>query len=164
MNNTKSYLKGFNSAGNQFLFEKSLDDRVAGIINQYSEGKQVLVFCSSKKGCETLVNSLSVRMGNIGKVTTFGKLYDNTLASLISKGYAYHHSGIPPDDRLAVENAFLNGGVRILCATSTLAHGVNLPAHLVIIKGTNQWQGGNVGYQSLTSSTIQQMIGKSYSY
>ena len=31
---------------------------------------------------------------------------------------------------------FLNGHIQILVATSTLAWGVNFPAHLVIVKGT----------------------------
>jgi replicative superfamily II helicase len=44
--------------------------------------------------------------------------------------------GMSADDRSTVETFFLQGLIRILCATSTLAHGVNLPAHLVIIKGS----------------------------
>jgi len=31
---------------------------------------------------------------------------------------------------------FLNGYIQIVIATSTLAWGVNFPAHLVIVKGT----------------------------
>ena len=44
------------------------------------------------------------------------------------------YSGLPADDRAAVEELYLSGRIHILCSTSTLAHGVNLPAHLVIIK------------------------------
>jgi replicative superfamily II helicase len=43
--------------------------------------------------------------------------------------------GLSFDDRATVEAFFLQGHLKILCATSTLAHGVNLPAHLVVIKG-----------------------------
>ena len=48
--------------------------------------------------------------------------------------YHYDDSGLPPDDRTAVEESYLSGRIHVLCSTSTLAHGVNLPAHLVIIK------------------------------
>lgn len=43
--------------------------------------------------------------------------------------------GLPPDDRAVIETLFLEGGIQILCTTTTLAHGVNLPAHLVVVKG-----------------------------
>jgi ATP-dependent DNA helicase HFM1/MER3 len=37
-----------------------------------------------------------------------------------------------------VEQLFVAGALLVLCTTSTLAVGVNLPAHLVIIKGTRR--------------------------
>lgn len=39
-------------------------------------------------------------------------------------------------DRNLIEGLFLNGDLRILCTTNTLAHGINLPAHTVVIKST----------------------------
>tara|TARA_R110002050_G_scaffold17787_2_gene52508 strand:- start:2228 stop:2455 length:228 start_codon:yes stop_codon:yes gene_type:complete len=35
-----------------------------------------------------------------------------------------------------VEQLFLNNKIQILVCTATLAWGVNLPAHLVVVKGT----------------------------
>jgi len=39
-------------------------------------------------------------------------------------------------DRSLVEKLFSQGLIRVLCCTATLAWGVNLPAHAVVIKGT----------------------------
>ncbi len=39
-------------------------------------------------------------------------------------------------DRTLVERMFGAGIIKVLCCTATLAWGVNLPAHTVIIKGT----------------------------
>lgn len=43
---------------------------------------------------------------------------------------------MPRGDREFVEQQFSAGLIRVLCTTATLAWGVNLPAHTVIIKGT----------------------------
>ena len=39
------------------------------------------------------------------------------------------------NDRSLVESLFEHGYIHVICTTSTLALGVNLPVYLVIIKG-----------------------------
>jgi ATP-dependent DNA helicase HFM1/MER3 len=148
---------------NPFLFEKSLDDRVPDIINRYSAGKQTLIFCASKNGCENLSQSLSKKLtrhgGHVPR-SVINNIQDPKLRALVAEGHGYHHAGLPCDDRTIVENLYLQGVIHTLCTTSTLAYGVNLPAYLVIIKGTNQWRGGNRGYERMLKSTMLQMMGR----
>ena len=47
-----------------------------------------------------------------------------------------HHAGLTDGDRTTCERLFVAGKIQVLVATSTLAWGVNTPAHLVVIKGT----------------------------
>jgi ATP-dependent DNA helicase HFM1/MER3 len=152
---------------NPFLFERSLDDKVGDIVTRFSEGKQTLIFCSSKKGAETLAALLARKQGVRFSMEQRREIEDWTqavqdgqLRELIRAGYAYHHGGLPPDDRATVEQLYLSGHIMVLCSTSTLAHGVNLPAHLVIIKGTNCWRGGSRGYEKMCRSEIIQMLGR----
>ena len=153
---------------NPFLFDKSLDDRVAPLIAQYSEGKQVLVFCASKKStenlCSVLQQRLSVPREILAKARASSHLIqraqDQRLRDLLYRGVAYHHSGLPPDDRTLVEQLYLTGCIFALCSTSTLAHGVNLPAHLVVVKGTSSWRGGSRGYERTSQADIIQMLGR----
>ena len=58
----------------------------------------------------------------------------DALARLASNGMAFHTSDLTPAERNAVEVAFRSGEVRVAVATSTLAAGVNLPAHNVFIQ------------------------------
>ena len=45
-----------------------------------------------------------------------------------------HHAGMLRQDRNLVERYFGEGLIRCIVCTATLAWGVNLPAHAVIIK------------------------------
>jgi hypothetical protein len=55
---------------------------------------------------------------------------------LFMSGFGIHHAGMLRADRNLVERLFAEGHIKVLCCTATLAWGVNLPAHTVIIKGT----------------------------
>ena len=58
------------------------------------------------------------------------------LQELFAYGIGMHHAGMLRSDRNLVERLFSQGLLKVLCTTATLAWGVNLPAHTVIIKGT----------------------------
>lgn len=78
---------------------------------------------------------------------------------VMTLGVGYHTAGMKLNDRKIVEDLFLHQHMRVLCATSTLAMGVNLPAHLVIIKSTQQYEQG-VGYREMSLMNICQMLGR----
>lgn len=54
----------------------------------------------------------------------------------VSLSVGYHNGGLSMKDRSLVEGLFLKGEIQILCTTNTLAHGINLPAHTVVVKST----------------------------
>ena len=77
---------------------------------------------------------------------------------LYEHGVGYHRAGISWEERGIVEQMFIDGVLPILTCTSTLSLGVNLPAHLVVIKGTQQFLRGQ--YREYDESTILQMAGR----
>ncbi|KAF5400579.1 hypothetical protein PHET_06138 [Paragonimus heterotremus] len=81
-----------------------------------------------------------------------------TIPACLANGVGYHHAGLGTTDRQLVEQAFLSGCLPVLACTSTLSMGLNMPAHLVIIKNTEQLINGELkGYNS---TQIAQMIGR----
>lgn len=58
------------------------------------------------------------------------------LKDILPYGFAIHHAGMSRVDRALVEDLFADKHIQVLVSTATLAWGVNLPAHTVIIKGT----------------------------
>ena len=61
------------------------------------------------------------------------KISDEALRHTIAFGIGIHHAGLSTADRVIAETMFLDGKIKVLVATATLAWGVNLPAHLVWI-------------------------------
>jgi activating signal cointegrator complex subunit 3 len=64
------------------------------------------------------------------------KSRNGQVKQLFEAGFGIHHAGMLRSDRNLVEKLFADGHIKVLCCTATLAWGVNLPAHTVIIKGT----------------------------
>lgn len=63
-------------------------------------------------------------------------LGNKELADLVRLGIGVHHAGMSRVERQTMEDLFHDRHLSLLVSTATLAWGVNLPAHTVIIKGT----------------------------
>lgn len=89
------------------------------------------------------------------------------LIGLLQKGVGYHCADLSWQERHAVEEAVRVGELKIICATGTLAMGVNLPVNNVILTGqkiaTEQGDGNNFlkSYRrTLTPSEVENMGGR----
>ena len=63
-------------------------------------------------------------------------------------------------DRNFVQKAFADGHVRVLCCTATLAWGVNLPAHAVVIRGTELYDAQQGAFVDLGILDVLQIFGR----
>ncbi|XP_064621106.1 probable ATP-dependent DNA helicase HFM1 [Lineus longissimus] len=158
---------GYPCSENQtdFKFDLSLNYKLATVIQTYSDQKPTLVFCATRKGVQqaagTLVKDARFIMNSAHKeklVKYSGRMRDSKLRDLVLFGVGYHHAGLDIADRKLMEEIFLNGELPVLLSTSTLAMGVNLPAHLVIVKSTQHYVMGM--YQEYSETQILQMIGR----
>ena len=74
-------------------------------------------------------------------------------------GVGFHHAGMDAQDRALIEDLFRSGRLPVLVSTTTLALGVNLPAHLVVVKGTMQVLQGSI-YREYDEAQVLQMMGR----
>ncbi|KAG6857079.1 hypothetical protein H0H87_009640 [Tephrocybe sp. NHM501043] len=89
-----------------------------------------------------------------------GNVTDPALKDLLPFGFGIHHAGMNRDDRKLVEELFADGSLQVLVCTATLAWGVNLPAHTVIIKGTQIYNPEKGRWVELSSQDVLQMLGR----
>ncbi|XP_056276995.1 probable ATP-dependent DNA helicase HFM1 isoform X1 [Pseudoliparis swirei] len=158
---------GFPCSPNQteFKFDLSLNYKIANIIQTYSDQKPALVFCSTRKGVQQSAAVLAkdarfiMSIEHKQRLTKYANsILDLKLRDLVMFGVGYHHAGVDLSDRKLIEEAFTLGDLPVLFTTRTLAMGVNLPAHLVVIKSTMQYVGGSC--EEYCKSDLLQMIGR----
>ncbi|XP_055620096.1 probable ATP-dependent DNA helicase HFM1 [Toxorhynchites rutilus septentrionalis] len=148
-----------------YRFDINLNYKLFEIVSKYSGGRPTLVFCSTRKATETATNHLVERhplrltQEQCNVLQSIVERIQNTdLKRCLLSGYGYHHAGVSFADRKLVEESFRAGRIPLLCCTSSLAMGVNLPAHLVIIKSTQMYT--DYGMEEYSESSIFQMIGR----
>ncbi|XP_076382118.1 activating signal cointegrator 1 complex subunit obelus [Megalopta genalis] len=85
---------------------------------------------------------------------------DSSLKLSLAFGIGLHHAGLQDKDKKTVEELFVNNRIQVLIATATLAWGVNFPAHLVVIKGTEYFDGKVKRYVDMPITDVLQMMGR----
>ena len=76
----------------------------------------------------------------------------------VSSGISCHHAGMIPMFKEAVEECFVNGLVKVVFATETLAVGINMPARAVVIEKLTKYTGEH--HQLLRASEFTQLTGR----
>lgn len=87
-------------------------------------------------------------------------IQDPSLKSTLAFGIGLHHAGLSAADKSTVESLFADGSIQVLVSTSTLAWGVNLPAHLVVVKGTEYFDPKTCRYVDYPITDVLQMMGR----
>ncbi|UYV68024.1 ASCC3 [Cordylochernes scorpioides] len=141
-------------------------------IKTHSPDQPALVFVSSRR--QTRLTALDliaylaaednprqwVNMTDVEMDYHLENVRDQNLKLVLAFGIGLHHAGLQEKDRALVERLFLERKIQVLIATATLAWGVNLPAHLVVIKGTEYYDGKTNRYVDFPITDVLQMMGR----
>nr|XP_043640038.1 DExH-box ATP-dependent RNA helicase DExH14 [Erigeron canadensis] len=150
----------------------SMNKPTYAAICTHSPTKPVLIFVSSRR--QTRLTALDLiqfaasdehpvqflAMQEEALQMVVSQITDQNLRHTLQFGIGLHHAGLNDKDRSLVEELFANNKIQVLVCTSTLAWGVNLPAHLVIIKGTEYYDGKAKRYVDFPITDILQMMGR----
>lgn len=151
---------------NEIVYEK---------IMEHAGKNQVLVFVHSRK--ETgktarAIRDMCLEKDTLGSFLREGsasmevlrseadQVKNTELKDLLPYGFAIHHAGMTRVDRTLVEDLFADRHIQVLVSTATLAWGVNLPAHTVIIKGTQIYNPEKGRWVELGALDVLQMLGR----
>ena len=140
----KKHVLGYKNTYNQFQLDEILKFNLVDVIKRYGDGKPTLVFCKTRKDvistCQELAKTPSLFVNSSNRKTLEQVVFkDKKLLEFVKNGVGFHHAGLDYADRQSVEALFMTSKLKVICCTSTLAVGVNLPARMVIIKGTSQY-------------------------
>ncbi|MEM1922183.1 MAG: DEAD/DEAH box helicase [Nitrososphaerota archaeon] len=139
------------------------------------DGGQVLVFALTRRKAESYAERIAHALKSVGvlnrlkseKLEQYSRLakaesdspFSERLSNLIRNGVAFHHAGLGHGHRRLVEDGFREGAILTLCATPTLAAGVNLPARMVIIPEHRRFD-SRTGMNALSVTEYKQFCGR----
>lgn len=119
-------------------------------LDTINKGKQAIIFTNTKTSAEKVAEELSAHIKESN--AELSMLSEKALSALahptkqcirlakcLKKGIAYHHAGLVHKQRELIEENFRKGLIKIICATPTLAYGLDLPAFRVILKDLRRY-------------------------
>jgi helicase len=147
----------------------------AALSDVHAQGGQLLVFVSARRSAQSEAKKLSQRMHkylskeNPESLLPLKELSEklsrssnsamgDNLAECVLGGVAFHHAGLRHNQRSLIEDAFKDRKLHCLCATPTLAAGVNLPARRVLVRDLKRYEDGMSRF--LPVMEVRQMLGR----
>jgi helicase len=144
------------------------DEALALVKDTLDQQAQILIFENSRRNAEAMatklcgdlsideseLKSLSENILATGESETCRRL-----ASCVSRGVAFHHAGLLPEQRRLVERGFRENKIKVIASTPTLAAGLNLPARRVLIKSYRRYEYGS-GMVPIPVIEYRQMAGR----
>ncbi len=141
----------------QALMGESDIPEIRVVEDTLARGKQVIIFYSTRRSAELGAARIAKYVYKLlsepekADLMDLGKQVASVLdrpteqciklGSLVEKGIAFHHAGLLNQQRSAVENAFKGNRIKVICSTTTLGYGINMPAHTVLVRDITRFDG-----------------------
>jgi ATP-dependent RNA helicase HelY len=135
----------------QFIFSRNQCDEAAKVV--MAAGRRLTTGAERDRIREIV----DARLGAI-EPADLAVLGYSTFLGQLEAGVAAHHAGMVPPFKEVVEACFVEGLVKIVFATETLAVGINMPAKTVVIEKLTKFTGDHHAF--LTPGEYTQLTGR----
>jgi helicase len=164
----------FNNDSIRIVKEDPAEDLNKLTLDTLRGGGQVLVFVNSRRSAQATSRELCADIGPLLNAKERALLKElsksiaddpsatkvcKKLADAVMHGSAFHHAGLRPKQRQAIEDYFKKNILKVICSTPTLAAGVNLPARRAIIRDCKRYMSG-LGSVYIPTSEYKQCAGR----
>lgn len=141
-------------------------------VQTLSSNEPAIIFVPSRKQCRlTAVDFVRMSISG-GNETQFlhcsaeelepfvQKVQDHDLVSALKYGVAYYHEALSANDKRIIETLFFSGAIQILVCSRDSCWGLQLKAHLVVIMGSQYFQGKEHRYVDYPIADVLHMMGR----
>ncbi|MDO8661258.1 MAG: helicase-related protein, partial [Candidatus Woesearchaeota archaeon] len=126
------------------------------ILDTLKKNKQAIVFVNTKRSAEKEAEEIAKQLSAVHNMSSAVEDARNALpkptdqcerlAKCLRHGVGFHHAGLHSTQRDIVEECFRAGKVKVICATPTLAAGVDLPAFRAVIRDLKRFSGRGLSW------------------
>lgn len=165
----------FDDGSKRAVKVKIKEEFAALAIDTVQEDGQALVFVGTRRSAQAAAALVARHVGELlsrgerEKLAEIAKHIESVLgestrtcrnlADCVRQGSAFHHAGLHHAQRKAVEDAYRQNLIKVVCATPTLAAGVNLPSRRAIIRDYRRYV-EPYGMQLIPVLEFHQMAGR----
>lgn len=140
-------------------------------IKQKSGGKPTIVFTSSARQATFICSELVVNLTNdtnekefVGDAAAIdaviGHVESANLREFLPYGIAFYHETVSDTDKSIVENLYNSGAVKVLVVTYSMCWGMAMKSKLLIIMGTEYYNGKEHRYADYSIIDMVQMMSR----
>jgi pre-mRNA-splicing helicase BRR2 len=136
-------------------------------ITQLSPDRPVMVFVPDRKQCRLTADELISYAGDQFRLVSeeelephLNRLQDQKLRIPLLHGIGYFHEAMSVGDKRIVERLYNAGAIQVVLVSRDVCWSVPMTAHLVVIMGTQYYEGSQHRYRDYLLSDVLQMLGR----
>ena len=136
-------------------------------ITKLSPDRPVIVFVPNRRQCRITADELIAYAGDQFRHVTeeelephLKRVEDRALVETLTHGIGYYHEAMSAFDKRVVERLYNAGAIQVVLVSRDVCWSVPMTAHLVIIMGTQYYEGSQHRYRDYLLSDVLQMLGR----